>query len=77
MVWTGLSFNIGCFTNLTHDHLDYHKTFENYLMAKKAFFDNLCQTAVAVVNIDDPNSGNIVADTSADVKKCTLNGIAG
>jgi UDP-N-acetylmuramoyl-L-alanyl-D-glutamate--2,6-diaminopimelate ligase len=51
----GLRFAGGIFTNLTHDHLDYHKTFGNYLAAKKKFFDSLSPDAFALVNIDDRN----------------------
>ena len=51
----GLKFAGGIFTNLTHDHLDYHKTFENYLAAKKSFFDSLSAEAFALVNLDDRN----------------------
>ncbi len=51
----GLKFEGGIFTNLTHDHLDYHKTFDNYLLAKKRFFDSLPQSSFALVNIDDRN----------------------
>jgi UDP-N-acetylmuramoyl-L-alanyl-D-glutamate--2,6-diaminopimelate ligase len=51
----GLRFAGGIFTNLTHDHLDYHKTFENYLNAKKRFFDTLPSDAFALVNVDDRN----------------------
>lgn len=51
----GLKFAGGVFTNLTHDHLDYHKTFENYLAAKKGFFDQLPSDAFALVNADDRN----------------------
>ena len=51
----GLEFRGGIFTNLTHDHLDYHKTFENYLTAKKRFFDTLPEDSFALVNIDDKN----------------------
>jgi UDP-N-acetylmuramoyl-L-alanyl-D-glutamate--2,6-diaminopimelate ligase len=51
----GLKFAGGIFTNLTHDHLDYHKTFDNYLAAKKSFFDALEPSAFALVNIDDRN----------------------
>jgi UDP-N-acetylmuramoyl-L-alanyl-D-glutamate--2,6-diaminopimelate ligase len=51
----GLSFTGGIFTNLTHDHLDYHKTFDNYLAAKKSWFDSLPSTAFALVNADDRN----------------------
>ena len=51
----GLQFAGGIFTNLTHDHLDYHKTFDNYLAAKKSFFDTLTPAAFTLVNIDDRN----------------------
>jgi len=51
----GLKFAGGIFTNLTHDHLDYHKTFDNYLAAKKSFFDSLPADAFALVNADDKN----------------------
>ena len=51
----GLKFAGGIFTNLTHDHLDYHKTFDNYLAAKKGFFDSLLTGAFALTNIDDRN----------------------
>ncbi len=51
----GLKFAGGIFSNLTHDHLDYHKTFENYLAAKKSFFDSLPAEAFALVNLDDRN----------------------
>ena len=51
----GLKFVGGIFTNLTRDHLDYHKTVENYLKAKKAFFDGLPKTAFALTNLDDKN----------------------
>jgi UDP-N-acetylmuramoyl-L-alanyl-D-glutamate--2,6-diaminopimelate ligase len=51
----GLKFDGGVFTNLTHDHLDYHLTFENYLAAKKGFFDSLPPEAFALVNADDKN----------------------
>ncbi|HPJ58115.1 MAG TPA: UDP-N-acetylmuramoyl-L-alanyl-D-glutamate--2,6-diaminopimelate ligase [Bacteroidales bacterium] len=51
----GLQFGGGIFTNLTHDHLDYHKSFDNYLRAKKTWFDNLSASAFALVNADDRN----------------------
>lgn len=65
----GLKFAGGIFTNLTRDHLDYHKTVENYLKAKKAFFDNLPKTAFALTNIDDKNGWVMVQNTKAKV--CT------
>jgi UDP-N-acetylmuramoyl-L-alanyl-D-glutamate--2,6-diaminopimelate ligase len=52
---SGLKFEGAIFTNITHDHLDYHITFENYLKAKKAFFDNLPKSAFAITNSDDRN----------------------
>jgi UDP-N-acetylmuramoyl-L-alanyl-D-glutamate--2,6-diaminopimelate ligase len=61
----GIPFAGAVFTNLTHDHLDYHKTFENYLEAKKRFFDCLSASAFAIVNNDDSSSGKMVADTVA------------
>jgi len=51
----GIRFAGGIFTNLTHDHLDYHKTFPEYLAAKKAFFDGLSSDAFAITNVDDKN----------------------
>ena len=51
----GLNFEIGVFTNITHDHLDYHKTFAEYIKAKKKFFDELPETSKALTNIDDKN----------------------
>ncbi len=62
---TGLQFTGGAFTNLTLDHLDYHKTFEAYLDAKKAFFDALPSTAFAISNLDDKNGANMIMDTKA------------
>ena len=64
----GLSFAGGIFTNLTRDHLDYHKTFENYRNAKKAFFDGLGPDAFAVTNLDDKNGMIMVQNTKAVVK---------
>jgi UDP-N-acetylmuramoyl-L-alanyl-D-glutamate--2,6-diaminopimelate ligase len=66
---SGLSFDGGIFTNLTRDHLDYHKTVENYLKAKKSFFDNLPATAFALTNIDDKNGLVMLQNTKA--KKLT------
>ena len=64
----GLHFAGGIFTNLTRDHLDYHKTFENYRDAKKAFFDMLPKTAFAITNADDKNGMVMVQNTKATVK---------
>lgn len=64
----GLRFAGGIFTNLTRDHLDYHKTFENYRDAKKAFFDGLPADAFAVTNADDRNGMVMVQNTAATVR---------
>ena len=64
----GLHFAGGIFTNLTRDHLDYHKTFENYRDAKKAFFDSLPKTSFAITNADDRNGLIMVQNTAANVK---------
>ncbi|MBR0047183.1 MAG: UDP-N-acetylmuramoyl-L-alanyl-D-glutamate--2,6-diaminopimelate ligase [Bacteroidaceae bacterium] len=64
----GLNFVGGLFTNITRDHLDYHKTFENYIKAKKQFFDNLPETAFAITNADDKNGLVMVQNTKAQVK---------
>ena len=64
----GLKFAGGLFTNLTRDHLDYHKTFENYRDAKKAFFDMLPKDAFAITNADDKNGMVMVQNTKAKVK---------
>ena len=64
----GLKFAGGIFTNLTRDHLDYHKTFENYRDAKKAFFDGLPKGAFAITNADDKNGMVMVQNTKATVK---------
>jgi UDP-N-acetylmuramoyl-L-alanyl-D-glutamate--2,6-diaminopimelate ligase len=61
-----LNFDAGIFTNLTHDHLDYHKTFDNYLKTKKKFFDTLPKTAFALVNKDDKNGLVMIQNTQAN-----------
>lgn len=68
----GLRFVGGIFTNITRDHLDYHKTFENYLKAKKAFFDNLPKTAFALTNLDDKNGKVMVQNTKARIATYSL-----
>ena len=64
----GLRFAGALFTNLTRDHLDYHKTFDNYRDAKKAFFDGLDAEAFAIVNADDRNGAVMVQNTRASVR---------
>ncbi len=61
----GLDFDGGVFTNITHDHLDYHGTFDNYIKAKKLFFDQLPMEAFALVNKDDKNGMVMVQNTKA------------
>lgn len=61
----GLKFKAGIFSNLTHDHLDYHKTFAEYLRCKKLFFDRLDQDAYAITNIDDRNGMVMMQNTRA------------
>ncbi len=72
----GLYFAGGIFTNLTRDHLDYHKTFENYRNAKKAFFDMLPKTAFAVTNADDKNGMVMVQNTKATIKTYSTRSMA-
>lgn len=72
----GLKFTGGIFTNLTRDHLDYHKTFENYRNAKKAFFDGLPKSAFAITNADDKNGMIMVQNTKATVKTYSIRSMA-
>ena len=72
----GLKFAGGIFTNLTRDHLDYHKTVENYRNAKKAFFDMLPKGAFAVTNADDKNGMFMVQNTKATVKTYSIRSMA-
>ncbi|WP_010135608.1 UDP-N-acetylmuramoyl-L-alanyl-D-glutamate--2,6-diaminopimelate ligase [Ochrovirga pacifica] len=64
----GLNFKGGVFTNITHDHLDYHKTFKEYRDVKKAFFDDLPQNAFALTNLDDKNGAFMLQNTKASQK---------
>ena len=64
----GLDFKGAVFTNITHDHLDYHKTFDNYIAAKKGFFDMLKPHAFAILNRDDYHWESMVQDCRADIK---------
>lgn len=72
----GLHFKVAGFTNLTHDHLDYHKTFEEYLKTKKRFFDELEDTAIAITNIDDKNGNVMLQNTKAKKKSYALKTMA-
>jgi UDP-N-acetylmuramoyl-L-alanyl-D-glutamate--2,6-diaminopimelate ligase len=72
----GLKFHGGIFSNLTHDHLDFHKTFDAYLAAKKKFFDQLPPSAFALVNTDDRNGRVMVQNTNANVKTMALRKMA-
>lgn len=72
----GLHFTGGLFTNLTRDHLDYHKTFENYRDAKKAFFDGLPKDAFAITNADDKNGMVMVQNTRATVRTYSTRAMA-
>ncbi len=72
----GLTFAGGLFTNLTRDHLDYHKTFENYRDAKKAFFDSLPKDAFAITNADDKNGSVMVQNCKANIKTYSTRSMA-
>ena len=72
----GLKFEGGIFTNLTHDHLDYHKTFDNYLAAKKSFFDSLPKSSFALVNVDDRNGSVMIQNCQARHYTFSVRGMA-
>jgi UDP-N-acetylmuramoyl-L-alanyl-D-glutamate--2,6-diaminopimelate ligase len=72
----GLKFAGGIFTNLTHDHLDYHKTFDNYLNAKKSFFDSLPYDAFALANTDDKNGKVMLQNCNARKYTFSVKGVA-
>lgn len=72
----GLTFAGGIFSNITHDHLDFHKTMANYIAAKKMFFDHLPSSAFALTNIDDRNGMVMVQNTKAKVHTYSLNKMA-
>lgn len=72
----GLDFDLAIFTNLTHDHLDYHESFDNYLKTKKQLFDGLSENAIALVNADDKHGKVMVQNTAATVKTFGLRSVA-
>jgi UDP-N-acetylmuramoyl-L-alanyl-D-glutamate--2,6-diaminopimelate ligase len=72
----GLEFNGGIFTNITHDHLDYHKTFDEYIRVKKMFFDGLSQSAFALTNLDDKNGRVMLQNTKAETRSYSLREVA-
>lgn len=72
----GLNFKVAGFTNITHDHLDYHHTFSEYLKTKKQFFDNLSPDAVAITNFDDKNGSVMLQNTKAKKKSYALKTMA-
>ncbi|MGV3704229.1 MAG: UDP-N-acetylmuramoyl-L-alanyl-D-glutamate--2,6-diaminopimelate ligase [Arcticibacter sp.] len=72
----GLQFTGGIFTNITHDHLDFHKTFDAYLKAKRGFFDALPKTAFALTNADDRNGNIMLQNTKAYKKSYGLKNMA-
>ena len=73
---TGLVFAGGLFTNITHDHLDYHKTFEGYIKAKKGFFDMLPESSFAIYNSDDRNGSVMVQNCKGKILSFGLKGMA-
>ena len=72
----GLEFSGAIFTNITHDHLDYHKTFNEYIKAKKSLFDGLSTNAFALTNVDDRNGRVMVQNTSAKISTYSLKSMA-
>ncbi|MEM9935355.1 MAG: UDP-N-acetylmuramoyl-L-alanyl-D-glutamate--2,6-diaminopimelate ligase [Bacteroidota bacterium] len=71
-----IPFRAAIFTNITHDHLDYHGTFANYIAAKKILFDQLPKDALALINVDDKNGKVMVQNTKASVRSYALKGMA-
>ncbi len=65
----GLHFAVAAFTNITHDHLDYHQTFQEYLYAKKQFFDQVEKDTIALINVDDKNGEIMIQNSEAKVKR--------
>ena len=72
----GLDFSGGIFTNLSHDHLDYHNSFASYRDVKKTFFDSLPKTAFAITNLDDKNGAVMLQNTKAKKRTYALKTLA-
>ena len=69
---SNLDYDIGVYTNISHDHLNYHKTFKNYIYTKKKFFDSLSKDSYSLINIDDKNSSVMVQNTRSKIKTYSL-----
>jgi UDP-N-acetylmuramoyl-L-alanyl-D-glutamate--2,6-diaminopimelate ligase len=72
----GIQFVVALFSNITHDHLDYHGTFDNYIKAKKQFFDDLPKTAFAITNLDDKRGAIMLQNTIAQKRTCAFKQMA-
>ncbi len=68
----GIEYDVAAFTNISHDHLDYHGDMKEYIRVKKLFFDNLEKSAVAITNVDDKNGLVMVQNTKADIRKYSM-----
>ena len=73
---SNLDFNLGVFTNISHDHINYHKTFKNYIYTKKKFFDTLSKESYSLINIDDKNSNIMIQNTESNIKTFSLKKLA-
>ncbi len=71
-----LNFDLGLFTNISRDHLDYHKTFDDYILTKKRFFDDLSSSSVSIINCDDIHGKTMVYHSKSNVKTFAINSIA-
>ena len=72
LTFSGLSFRVACFTNISRDHLDYHKTMKNYIEAKRLLFDSLDKKATAIINLDCQHGHEMIKGTKADVKSISM-----
>ena len=69
---SGLDYAAGIFTNLSQDHLDYHKTFSEYRDVKKIFFDSLSSNSFAIINIDDKNGNYMIQNSKANIYRYAI-----